>query len=355
MPKLNNQSLERKKLETSFENNFFDYYEPKTTKRNYRKIPLKNHYTSSLKSNSNSKINSSYIHRNDYNRNNSRLSTFTEGNIKPNSNVIQNLQNTLKITERIKNKYLNHNKSFNRKKKLLHNKDTHPSGSKSFYNYNVKYKNYLKDNYNINMEKDDYDYNIDFDNTDYDYDYNSYYNYSLENERENKININKYDINKLNNKRSQLMQYNIEIRKENRILEKEINNYIKQFYYQKNLNNYLNYNDTSNKIFDKYKTALQSSINNNTNILDKIFKIQEINININNRKNEIYSKHKNVLQQLENYNRQNAEIQILNEENDNQNNELKEKNELFLDEIKRLKFELIEMKNNEKNLKILKY
>ena len=57
---------------------------------------------------------------------------------------------------------------------------------------------------------------------------------------------------------------------------------------------------------------------------------------------------------MERRNRQNAEIEITNEENESIYNSLKEKNELFKKEVRRLENEYAEIKNKQNNLNILK-
>ena len=173
----------------------------------------------------------------------------------------------------------------------------------------------------------------------------------IDEESNNEI-INKNIIDNLNMKRSLLMKSNIRMRKENRILEREINNYQKQFLNHKNLYNI--YNNIFPKNFHFFKTNLLSSINNNTNILDQIFKSQQINQNIINKIKNIYSRNENIFKKVESINREKAEIQILNEENEKKLNDLKEENELYKDEIQKIKLELIEMKNKNNNLNVLK-
>ena len=113
------------------------------------------------------------------------------------------------------------------------------------------------------------------------------------------------------------MESNIELRKQNKILEIEINNYKNQIYsrrYDLNMNNY-NYILMMNKNFGKNKSFLQNSLAENTQLLENILKKIELNIDIYNQMKSDSLANKQLFKKIENYNRENAENQILNEVN----------------------------------------
>ena len=162
---------------------------------------------------------------------------------------------------------------------------------------------------------------------------------------------NKNEVNnKLNVSLRELMKSNIQIRKENRILEKEINNYKKQFF----IPIYKKYNNIPQKDYEYYKKRFQSYLSQNSKLLEKILEIQEKNKIAQENVNNLYKKNYHIFKIMERRNRQNAEIEITNEENESIYNSLKEKNELFKKEVKRLENELAEIKNRQNNLNMLK-
>ena len=303
MSKINNfQKFNRTQIDNSLDNNYnyLNYYKPKpkNIKINYRDSPSE--YLL------NSKSNSIFLNKSNYPRKNSMMKTYTEGNINSNYDIIQNLKDTLQITEKIANKYLNKNEIFDYRKRI-HKKGSIPTMTNSHFNYNNKTSN----------PKDFINYNYNYD-------------YTIGSENNDNIFKDKNEEFNLSSTRSLLMQSNIEIRKENRILETEINNYRKQIFNKIKPSNNINYNMIHNKEFDFLKKGLQSMIKDNTNILDQIFRIQQVNQNINKQIKRIYSKNENLFKKLENYNRKNAENEILNEENELKYNQLMENKGLNL-------------------------
>jgi hypothetical protein len=340
MPKIKiNQKLNKRNINISSDNNnsYFKNYENRRNKRNIRKIPDRKYYFNNPKL----YTNSYYIESS--NKNNTRKDSFSSFNIETDNNalyhIIHSLKNTLQDAERIKQQYLGQNKNYNINKSFIPKKKYDSLMNMNIAPYNNKYEDD-----SINYD-DSYNYENDIisGNNDLDED--------VDEESNNEI-INKNIIDNLNMKRSLLMKSNIRMRKENRILEREINNYQKQFLNHKNLYNI--YNNIFPKNFHFFKTNLLSSINNNTNILDQIFKSQQINQNIINKIKKIYSRNENIFKKVESINREKAEIQILNEENEKKLNDLKEENELYKDEMQKIKLELTEMKYKSNNLNVLK-
>ena len=270
-------------------NSYFTYNENGRNTRNIRNFPRQRYYLNSPKISAKSYIDTSY---NDpsfmiYPKKDYLNTIYTDNDNNAVYHVIHSLKNTLQDTERIKKEYLCKSKSFRAKKPKKISDSIMDISS-----YNTKYDDYSINNddvFNISSNND-IDINVDE---------------KSENEKQNKI-----IKDKLNKERSILMKYNIKMRKENRILESEISNYKKQFLDHKNLYNI--YINTFPKNVEFLKTKLQMSINNNTKILDLIFKSQQINQNNDNKIKNIYSKNENIFKKVENINREKAEIQILN-------------------------------------------
>ena len=176
------------------------------------------------------------------------------------------------------------------------------------------------------------------------------------NEEEDKINNNNNKIKELSILRSKLMESNIELRKQNKILEIEINNYKNQIYsrrYDLNMNNY-NYILMMNKNFGKNKSFLQNSLAENTQLLENILKKIELNIDIYNQMKSDSLANKQLFKKIENYNRENAENQILNEENENKLYEFKSISMELLKKREEQNMILENLKNRGNNL-MLKY
>ena len=218
---------------------------------------------------SKSGINSSSFYKNLYPRGDSIISLYTENNIKPTSHIIKNLKKTLQLTERIKTKILNRNKTYNQKKKLIPTKLNKSSIDDS--------QNYYKNTKEESITNDD-----------------NKYDYNIESIVIDKKEDNKKDIIKLNKIRRDLLDLNMQLRKGNIILEKEINNYKKHFLDNNNIYNNKYYNSIFPQKLDYYKKKYQSSINNNTEILEQIFNIQETNEILEKNINNIYSKDNNI-------------------------------------------------------------
>ena len=168
-----------------------------------------------------------------------------------------------------------------------------------------------------------------------------------ENEKYDKRN--NEEINKLKNLRSELMKTNIDIRVKNKILEVEINNYKKQLYSRKYYSNMNNYKPIFDKDFERYKLLFKESLKENTTNLDKILNLLETNIDIYNQIKSDFSTHKLLFKKLENFNRENAENQILNEENEHKLKSLEIFNEEIIRKKEILNLDLQNWKNKENN------
>jgi hypothetical protein len=169
-----------------------------------------------------------------------------------------------------------------------------------------------------------------------------------------------FDYNENNKKKLELTRDAIikayqKIKKENRILEVEINNY-------KNLaNQYLNfgtnYDIKSNNYYESsinnYKQSFQQNVQNNCRIIDLIINNQQKTDYLINKIKELNQKNKIVFQRIEQKNRKNAEIQILNEENEQKMINLEEEKNTLTEELEKNKILLVNLKNKEHNLNLL--
>ena len=333
----NTPHLNKLKLDTSIDkkknNKYINRYNGSIGRIKRTSMLLSNSkYNRTPKLDSHSFNNYSIIKNSGLKRKDSFKSIYTENNlnINPKYDLLLNLKKTLKNTERIRHKILN---------RINHKKIIPDKISKS-YILKTSYKD--NDNYIKKIEGQ-----------------NNYENKSeIENDNINNIIFNKeknLDDN-LNIQRNNLMEINNEIRKENRILETEINKYQKQLLENGNIfkrsNESLNNKDFN--FINYIKNKLKSSLQNNYKIMEKIFEIQENNNNIREKIKKLYIKNDRVFKKIEEKNRVNAEIEIINEENEQQINILKDKNEMFKKKAERLKFELEDIINQQNNLKILK-
>lgn len=172
----------------------------------------------------------------------------------------------------------------------------------------------------------------------------------------NKIFINNEEeiLKKLMNERSKLMKKNIDIRKKNMVLGIEINNYKKQIKSGQNLNTSLkNYYSLINKNFGKYKTSLESSINENTIKLDKLFKLSEINEKLQNQIKTEAQAYKPLFKKIEFYNHENAKIQLINQENEKKLKYLQKEQDELIKKREKLNLYLSDLKNTGKNYNMI--
>ena len=173
-------------------------------------------------------------------------------------------------------------------------------------------------------------------------------NKNYENKEENKI------LNKLDNERSKLMKKNIDIRKQNMILETEINNYKNQIYSRRNIESNMNkYLLTGNENYRKYKLLLQSSMNESTSKLDKLFQLFQINEEIKNKIKIDALAHNPLFKKVEFYNHENAEIQIINQENEKKLKNLQNEQNELLKKREQLNLYLLDLKNSGKNYNMI--
>ena len=293
MPKYkkNNKYLNKAMLNRPKDNDFNYRYNDNRSIIDLRTEPNTSYYLNTPKITSKSFINSPLLSKSIHPRKNSLFSLYTDNTVNPTYDIIYNLQNTLQLTERIKNKYLNKNKSFNYKKHIP--KKRKVSNKENIINNkgNIDTTNEFKTSIKSSKNKKKYE-NENEDGSDI-----IVPNEYIDNGKRNK---------ELNIKRKELILLNIELRKENKILEKEINNYKKQFYNYRNYYNKKNFNNIPGKDFDYFKNKFKSSINDNNIILDKIIEIHENNENLEENVYNLYEKNKNIFKKIENKNRQNA-------------------------------------------------
>ena len=145
------------------------------------------------------------------------------------------------------------------------------------------------------------------------------------------------------------------IKKENRILEVEINNYKRLANQYINFgNNYnMKYNNYSQNTINNLRQSLQNNIQNNCRIIDLIINIQKQSESLSDKIKALKQKNNIFFQKIEQKNRKNAEIQILNEENEQKLISLEEEKNALTEELEKNKILLLKLKNKGENLNIL--
>ena len=292
--------------------------------RRKRRIPNYS-YNFNLISSNNSYIIPSNYKNLEYKDDISFVNSYRNNSINPVNNILREIKDTIKNTRQILNKNDYYIKTENSKISNLNKSIKHKRNkSKS----QKKKKNYIS--LKTNTDNDNIDEN------------------PKESKKESEI------LDKLYLLRSKLMKFNIDIRKENQLLEFEMNLYKTQINSRKF--NYIMKNNLPfiNNNYTKYKSMLKSSINKNTTNLDKILRLEESNIYLNNQIKSNSLLHEQLFKQVENINRENAEIQLINEENENKFNYLKKEGENLLDKMEKLNIDLDNLKNKEKNFRIIK-
>ena len=145
--------------------------------------------------------------------------------------------------------------------------------------------------------------------------------------------------------------------KENRILEIEIENYKKLANQISKIydNNYENGFDNrySRKTINELEESLHQNNQNNCKIIDSILKIQKSNDDLTSKIKILSNQVNKNFKKIEKRNRKNAEIQILNEENEQKVINLQEEKISLQDELEKKKIMLLNLKYKEKNLNLL--
>ena len=299
--------------------NHSNYYQV----RSYRKRPLEDIGSRSNISNYNFNIPLSYNNF-QINKGISLYDSYLDNNIKDISKLISNLRNTIKKVENVLYKNKSNiltdasipnilSKSISLKKNRKHHqiKRRDNNGSKS-----VPIK--IEDKNNENSDE-------------------------------------KINLNIMNNERSKLMKKNIDIRRQNMILETEINNYKNQIFSRRNINsNMKNYFlPSGNENYRKYKLLLQSSMNECTSKLDKLFQLFQTNVELNNQIENDSLAHNPLFKQVEYYHHENAEIQIINQENEKKLKSLQNEHNELLKKREQLNLYLLDLKNSGKNYNMI--
>lgn len=165
----------------------------------------------------------------------------------------------------------------------------------------------------------------------------------------------KKDLKKLEHTRDTIIRAYQKIKKENRILEVEINNYKRLTNQYLNFgNNYnMKYKNFSQKRANEYMQSLQKIIESKCKTIDSIINIQKQNETLNNKVNSLSKKNKIIFQKIEQRNRKNAEIQILNEENEQKIIYLEDEKNSLIKDLEKYKIVLMNLKNKEHNLNML--
>ena len=181
-------------------------------------------------------------------------------------------------------------------------------------------------------------------------------NLSNKKKRNKSLKKNEIEIRKIKSAEKELIDKYQEIKKENRILELEINNY------KKLANQYINFgqyfktkfnNKYSQNIINELEQSLQQNIQNNCNIIDSILKIRKNN-EVLSSKLKLLSEKMNInFKEIEKRNRKYAEIQTTNEENEQKLSNLEDEKNTLLHELESQKITLLKLKNKENNLNLL--
>ena len=286
--------------------------------RKYRKNQFDNYRYKSNISNYNFNIPLSY---NNYQINNgiSLYDSYLHTNINDTSNLIKKLQNTIKKVEKV----LYKNKSNILTDMYIPNKLSNSITLKK----NKKQNKKEKKKYIISK--------------------------SATIKNKNKKNREENILTELDTDRSKLMKKNIDIRKQNMIMETEINNYKNQLYSRRRNSNRKNYLPTGNENYRKYKLLLQSSMNENTAKLDKLFQLFEINDKLKTQIKIDTLAHNPLFKKVETYNHENAEIQIINQENKKKLKILQNERNELLEKREQLNLYLLDLKNKGKNYNMI--
>jgi hypothetical protein len=229
--------------------NHSNYYQV----RSYRKRPLEDIGSRSNISNYNFNIPLSYNNF-QINKGISLYDSYLDNNIKDISKLISNLRNTIKKVEKV----LYKNKSNILTDASIPNilsKSISPKKNRKYHQIKRRDNNGSK---SVPIKIED---------------------------KNNENSDEKINLNIMNNERSKLMKKNIDIRRQNMILETEINNYKNQIFSRRNINsNMKNYFlPSGNENYRKYKLLLQSSMNESTSKLDKLFQLFQSNVELNNQ------------------------------------------------------------------------
>ena len=165
----------------------------------------------------------------------------------------------------------------------------------------------------------------------------------------------KKDFKKAEQTRDTIVRAYQKIKKENRILEVEINNYKRLTTQYLNFgNNYnMKYKNFSQKRANEYMQSLQKVIETKCKAIDSILNIQKQNEALTNKIKNLSQKNNFIFQKIEQRNRKNAEIQILNEENEQKIMNLEDEKNSLVKDLEKHKIMLMNLKNKEQNLNLL--
>ena len=372
--------------------NNFNYMRNTPYKSPFNDYDLQNRITNSLYGNKNRNINikkytPSHIttsSNNSLNVNLNNANYLLNNNLRPSSiynnsnNIIQDFKTTLMQTQALTNKIMTKNNFYK-------NKYSNNVGNFNYnnYNYNIvtdtnndsnlsynsSYHSGMTDDVgdtsSLNLDEiSDDSNNIEELNDKYKY------KYAYKKDNNNKNNIN--NINKNNNKQKEvtnikkeeedklklsnqiLKKSNQDLRNQNRILEVEITNYkTKEKKLKGNSNIFTHFDENLQSFISSLKKSLKESITKNLQTMDSIFNFQKDNQEILKNNKKLREEHAKLAGKIEGDNRMKAEIQCSNEENEKKISTLTEEKNNLNNDLEKLKIELLNLKNTEKNLKML--
>ena len=274
-----------------------------------------------------------------------------------NNNLIDDFRTTLMQTQQIKNRIMNNNNKININYDLntdiensdlsgsFNNSDNSGYSDENLGSINSDEMSDISNGINIETEDLKYKYNNDFKNS---------LNFKKEKDKE-LLRINKEDEDKLKLSNQVLKKSNQDLRNQNRILEVEITNYKNQENNLKGNSKVVTHFDQNLQSFmTSVKNKLKESVNKNLELMDNIFNLQKENQTAYNKNKKLAEEHAKVAGKIEEDNRKKAEAQIMNEENEKKISALNEEKNNLNNDIEKMKIELLNLQNKEKNLKMLK-
>ena len=278
-----------------------------------------------------------------------------------NNNLIDDFRTTLMQTQAIKNKILATNNNININYNLntdiensdisdsLSNSDNSGISEENVGSINSDEISDISNGINIETEDLKYKYKNDFNNG-----LKNDLNYKREKEKE-MLQINKADEDKLKLSNQVLKKSNQDLRNQNRILEVEITNYKTQENNLKaNSKVVTHFDENLQSFMTSVKNKLKESVSKNLELMDNIFSLQKENQTAYSKNKKLGEEHVKVAAKIEEENRKKAEAQIMNEENEKKISTLNEEKINLNNDMEKMKIELLNLQNTEKNLKILK-
>ena len=270
-------------------------------------------------------------------------------------NVIDDFKTTLKQSQALANKIMSKRNFYPNKNNNFNNYKFNLNINTDYDNSDISINSSINSNYSegndssLNLEEISDELKNIKDNGE-DLKYNYIYK---KNNNDNLINLNKEE-EKLKTSNQVLKKSNQDLRNNNRILEVEIMNY-------KNQKNSLkgggdintHFDESLQKFLNSVKNDFKESIDKKLQMTDKILNFQKDIQNTLKDYKKLEAEHSKIAGKIEEDNRKKAEIQFMNEENEKKISLLTEEKNNLNNELEKIKIELLNLQNTEKNLKLL--